>query len=175
MAKNRLFVTSLKSIGLVAAGDNPDAEVVIFKARNAETGTERLARLNQTLADLNQRIEHLNKKRANRRSRRLATIPERKNPMTTKETPQELNELVIAKLDAYARREQFEGEIAGRYGYLSTPREEMVTKIRAKWWSTPDGQAVKDLVRERGGDPADLTTIQKSHSEAFAAIGRLDV
>jgi len=49
-----------------------------------------------------------------------------------------------------------------------------VTKIRAKWWDTPDGQAVKDLVRERGGDPADLTTIAKSHSEAYAAIGRLD-
>ncbi len=30
---NRLFVTSLKSVGLVSAGDNPDAEVVIFKAR----------------------------------------------------------------------------------------------------------------------------------------------
>ncbi len=94
--------------------------------------------------------------------------------MTDKETPQSLNELVVAKLDAYARREQFEGEIAGRYGYLSTPREQMVTKIRAKWWATPDGLAVKDLVRERGGDPADLTTIAKSHSEAYAAIGRLD-
>jgi hypothetical protein len=30
---NRLFVTSLKSIGLVTAGDNPESEVVIFKAR----------------------------------------------------------------------------------------------------------------------------------------------
>ena len=30
---NRLFVTELKSIGLVSEGDNPDAEVVIFKAR----------------------------------------------------------------------------------------------------------------------------------------------
>ena len=30
------------------------------------------------------------------------------------------------------------------------------------------------LVRERGGDPADLTTIQKSHTDAYAAIGRLD-
>ena len=94
--------------------------------------------------------------------------------MTETETPENLNQLVIAKLDGYARKQQFEGEIAGRYGYLSTPREEMIVKIRAKWWGTPDGQAVKDLVRERGGDPADLTTIQKSHSEAFGAIGRLD-
>ncbi len=30
---NRLFVTELKSIGLVSEGDNPDAEVVIFKAK----------------------------------------------------------------------------------------------------------------------------------------------
>jgi len=92
-----------------------------------------------------------------------------------KETPpQELNEWVVDKLDAYARKQQFEGEIGGRYGYLSTPREQMVVKIKSKWWDTPDGQAVRDLVRERGGDPADLTTIQKSHSEAYAAIGRLD-
>jgi len=94
--------------------------------------------------------------------------------MTDKE-PQELNEMVIDKLDAYARKQQFEGEIAGRYGYLSTPREQMVTKIRVAWWDTPDGKAVKDLLRERGGDPADdLTTIAKSHGEAYAAIGRLD-
>jgi len=72
---------------------------------------------------------------------------------TEKETLLNLNELVKAKLDLYARREQFEGEIAGRYGFLSTPREQMVTKIKAKWWDTPDGQAVKDLVRERGGSP----------------------
>ena len=172
MAANRLFVQKIVSVGLVDKADNPESEVVIWK-RRTETGAERLARLNRSLADLNQRIDRLIKKRENRRSSRLATIPERKNPMTMTEK-ETLNELVIAKLDAYARREQFEGEIAGRYGYLSTPREEMVTKIRSKWWSTPDGQAVKDLVRERGGDPADLTTIQKSHSDAYAAIGRLD-
>jgi len=190
---NRLFVTSLKSIGLVSEGDNPESDVVIWKSHGERevadllTGTSntadqriasmnrRLARFKQSLADLNQRIDRLNKKRENRRSSQLATIPERNPPMTTeKETLLNLNELVKAKLDLYARREQFEGEIAGRYGFLSTPREQMVTKIRAKWWDTPDGQAVKDLVRERGGDPADLTTIQKSHSEAYAAIGRLD-
>lgn len=172
---NRLFVDEILSIGLVHKGDNPDSEVLIYKSRN-ETGAERLARLNRSLADLNQRIDRLIKKRENRRSSRLANIPEERNSMTmTDKEPQELNELVISKLDAYARREQFEGEIAGRYGYLSTPREQMVIKIRAKWWDTPDGQAVKDLLRERGRDPSDdLTTIQKSHSEAHAAIGRLD-
>jgi len=172
---NRLFVTSLKSIGLVVAGDNPESEVVIWKSRNTETGTEHLARLNRSLDDLNLRIDRLKKKRADQRSRRLATIPERK-PMTVtdKETPQELNELVKARLDGYARKQQFEGEIAGRYGFLSTPREEMITKIKSKWWDTADGLAVRDLVRERGGDPADLSVIQKSHSDAYAAIARLD-
>jgi len=193
---NRLFVTSLKSIGLVAAGDNPESEVVIFKshidtdprakaaiARWDETVEEwrarnkrRLAAASDVLADLSKRTDRLTTKRTNQRSSRLATIAERNNPMMTeKETPQELNELVKARLDAYAAREQFEGEIQGRYGFLSTPRQEMIIKIRSKWWNTPDGMAVRDLLRERGGDPADdLTTIAKSHGEAYAAIGRLD-
>jgi len=189
---NRLFVTSLKSIGLVVAGDNPESEVVIWKSRKTDAEKwagltiaawdaiveeerarrkKRLATVKKTLDEVTKRIDRLKKQR----STRLATIPER-NPMTVtdKETPQELNELVKAKLDAYARRQQYEGEIAGRYGFLSTPREEMIIKIRAKWWDTADGQAVKDLVRERGGDPADLSMIQKSHGQAFAAIGRLD-
>jgi len=189
---NRLFVTSLKSIGLVSEGDNPDADVVIWKSHSerevadlltAGSNTvdqriasmnQRLARMNRSLADLNQRIRNLKEKRKERLAR-LANIPKERNPMTmTDKEPQELNEMVVEKLDAYARKAQFQGEIAGKYGYLSTPREQMVTKIRAKWWDTPDGLAVKDLLRERGGDPADLTTIQKSHSEAYAAIGRLD-
>jgi len=31
---NRLFVTSLKSIGLVDKGDNPESEVVIWKSHS---------------------------------------------------------------------------------------------------------------------------------------------
>lgn len=89
--------------------------------------------------------------------------------------PADLDELVKAKLDGFARRQQFEGEIKGRYGYLSTPAAEMVVKIKAEWWETPDGIAVRDLLRESGGEPADLTKIAKGHSEARAAIGRLDV
>jgi len=196
---NRLFVTSLKSIGLVSEGDNPESDVVIWKSHsqtlddatldqriasanqlfgphtdNTATFDQRIATLNRSLADLNQRIRNLKEKRKKRLAR-LANIPKERNPMTmTDKEPQELNELVIDKLDAYARKQQFEGEIKGRYGYLSTPREQMVTKIRVAWWDTPDGKAVKDLLRERGGDPADLTTVAKSHSEALAAIGRLD-
>ena len=204
---NRLFVTSLKSIGLVNNPDNPESDVVIWKSHterevadrlsgpilgepgSSHTSTatsttatvdqrlasmnQRLARMNRSLADLNRRIARLKEKRKERLAR-LANIPKERNPMTEKETPQELNELVIAKLDAYARKSQFEGEMKGAWGHESTPREAMVTKIRARWWDTPDGQAVKDLLRERGGDPADLTTIQKSHREAYAAIARLD-
>jgi len=181
---NRLFVTSLKSIGLVVAGDNPESEVLLWKMRHIDTiaqwnaiVAEERARNKRRLADIKKDLDDLNKKIENVQSTRLANIPDERNPpmtMTDKE-PQELNEMVIDKLDAYARKQQFEGEIAGRYGYLSTPREQMVTKIRSKWWDTPDGLAVKDLLRERGGDPADdLTTIAKSHSEAYAAIGRLD-
>jgi len=172
---NRLFVNEILSIGLVNKGDNELAEVVIFKSRNTETVTEWSVRTNRRLADVRKTLEDLNKRIENQRPRRLATIPERNNPMTvTDKEPQDLNELVISKLTAYAVKTQFEGEIEGRYGFLSTPRQEMIIKIRAKWWDTPDGQAVRDLVRERGGDPADLTTIQKSHSDAFAAIARLD-
>jgi len=206
---NRLFVTSLKSIGLVHAGDNPGSEVQIWKSHterevsdlmsgpilgepgSSHTSTatsttatvdqriasmdQRLADMNRRLADLNRRIARLKQKRKERLAR-LANIPKKRNPMTmTDKEPQELNEMVTDKLTAYATREQYEGEIKGRYGYLSTPRQEMIIKIRSKWWDTPDGQAVRDLLRERGGDPAaDLTTIAKSHSEAYAAIGRLD-
>ena len=92
--------------------------------------------------------------------------------------PQDINELVVAKLDAFARRSQFEGEMRGAHGHESTPREQMVTKLKARWWDTPDGKAVKDLLRERtrerSSPTSDLTDIAKSHSEAYAAIGRLD-
>ena len=180
---NRLFVTSLKSIGLVVAGDNPESEVLLWKMRHIDTiaqwnaiVAEERARNKRRLADIKKDLDDLNKKIENVQSTRLANIPDERNPpmtMTDKE-PQELNEMVIDKLDAYARKQQFEGEMKGAWGHESTPREQMVTKIRARWWDTPDGQAVKDLLRERGGDPADLTTIAKSHSEPLAALGRLD-
>jgi len=86
---NRLFVTSLKSIGLVAAGDNPGSEVAIWKSHspreisdlmsgpilgepgsshtstatsNTATFDQRIATLNRSLADLNRRIARLKQK-----------------------------------------------------------------------------------------------------------------
>jgi len=207
---NRLFVTSLKSIGLVHAGDNPGSEVQIWKSHtereisdllsgpilgepgSSHTSTatsttatvdqrirsmaRRIADMKRLLADMNQRILNLKKRRENQRPARLANI-ERTTPMTDKETPQDIDELVMAKLDSFARRSQFEGEMKGAWGHESTPREAMVTKIKARWWETPDGRAVKDLLRERARErsrPASLVAIQKTHSEAYAAIGRLD-
>ena len=207
---NRLFFTSLKSIGLVHEGDNPNSEVLLWKSHeqrtpdaasldrriaaanqlfgpstdNTETPNtetldldQRIARLTRSLKDLNQRIARLKEKRKVRLAN-LANIPKNeRNPMIEKETPQDIDELVMAKLDSFARRSQFEGEMKGAWGHESTPREAMVTKIKARWWETPDGRAVKDLLRERARErsrPASLVAIQKSHSEAYAAIGRLD-
>lgn len=61
MSLNRLFVTSLKSVGLVSAGDNPDAEVVIFKARvDKRTPAEKLL----------SRFDELNKRKFTAEQRR---------------------------------------------------------------------------------------------------------
>jgi len=171
---NRLFVNEILSIGLVGKGDNPDSEALIFKARNTETVTEWSARTNRRLADVRKTLEDLNKRIENQRLASLANIPKERNPTMTKETPQTITEWIDAAVDAFARRSQFEGEMKGAWGHESTPRQEMVTKIRARYWNTPDGQLVKVLQRERGRDPVDLTKIAKSHSEAYAAIGRLD-
>ncbi len=48
---NRLFVTSLKSVGLVAAGDNPDAEVMIFKRKFSAEQRRDLAESGKALKD----------------------------------------------------------------------------------------------------------------------------
>jgi len=149
---NRLFVTSLKSIGLVHEGDNPDSEVLLWKSHEQRTpdaatldrriaaanqlfgpttdGTEtpgtattntgtldqRIARLTRNLADLNSRIAALKEKRKVRLAN-LANIPKNeRNPMIEKETPQDIDELVMAKLDSFARRSQFEGEMKGAWG-----------------------------------------------------------
>ena len=133
MPRNRLFVDKLVSIGMVEAGDNPDSEVAIFKAKEFETG-----------------------------------LKKRNPPMTDEQT---IGQLIKVKVDKHARKVQYDGAIRGDYGYLSTPREEMVTKIKVKFWETDDGKAVALLEREAGKEPADQ--IAKGHSEAYEALGRL--
>jgi len=206
---NRLFVTTLKSIGLVHAGDNPESEVVIYKSHTSReisdrlsgpilgepgsshtstatsttaTVTERIASMDRRiasmkrlLAEMNQRILDLKKKRENQRPTALATIPkERKQPMTDNTEPQSLHAFARDQLDKWARKSQFEGEMKGAWGHESTPREEMVLRIKNGWHATPGGKAVAELVRKQGKEPVDLTKIQKSHSEAYAALALLD-
>jgi hypothetical protein len=48
----------------------------------------------------------------------------------------------------------------------------MIGKVKAKFWNTDDGVAIRKLLHEHGTDPAD--TIVKAHGEAYAALGRLD-
>lgn len=183
---NRLFVSRLTSIGLVDKPDNPESTVVIFKAREFETGQEfedrinaRFKRMDEKLADLTRRLAAIRSRRKRDLERtqgqHLEGTPDpdivaglkKRNTMTDQTTGQ----MIKAKLDAHARKLQYDGAIAGTYGYLSTPTDEMVLKIKVKWWDTDDGRAVKALDRENGADPADK--IAKGHSEAYAALGRL--
>ena len=87
-----------------------------------------------------------------------------------------LDELVKERLDGWAGRRQIEREMGGKWGSMSTPRPEQRVKLRNAWWASPEGIATKELLREQGsGDAAViLKSIEKSHSEAHAAIARLD-
>ncbi len=90
-----------------------------------------------------------------------------------------LDELVAKKLDGFVGRRQIENEIQGKYGSLSTPRVDQRLKIRNLWWASPDGIEVKKLLRDpeqQGSEDGEivLKSIKKSHSEAHAAIARLD-
>jgi len=87
-----------------------------------------------------------------------------------------LDEMVEKKLDSWAGRRQTENMIAGKWGSMSTPRGDQKLKIKALYWQSPDGKAVKELPREQGSGDAEaiLKSVEKSHSEAHAAIARLD-
>ena len=191
MPRNRLFVDEILSVGLVAAGDNPDAEVVLFKSREDKKRRE------PTLADYRNQLEEIEKERQHQQE--VAKIQHRRKdnymPSNTPATDNliakmqrdrdrdqglevepSLDEMVKAKLDDWAARRQIENEIAGKYGSLSTPRIDQRVKIRNLWWQSPDGKAVKELLREQGAGDAEtvIKSVEKSHSEAHAAIARLD-
>ena len=58
MARNRLFVDEILSIGLVAKGDNEPAEVVLFKSRDFDQ-----KRREPTLSDYRNQLEEIRKDR----------------------------------------------------------------------------------------------------------------
>jgi len=193
MARNRLFVDEIVSVGLVAAGDNEPAEVVLFKSRDLDK-----KRREPTLSDYRAQIEEVRKER--RHDQEVDKTEHRKRdntnmPSTTPATDQliakiqrdrdraqgeevepSLDELLKAKLDSWAGRKQTENMIAGKWGSMSTPRVDQKLKIKNLWWASPDGIAVKELLREQGSGDAEviLKSVEKSHSEAHAAIARLD-
>ena len=184
---NRLFVDEILSVGLVNAGDNPDAEVVLFKSREDKKHRE------PSLNDYRAQLEEIEKERQHDQEvDRIENRPKDTNmPSNTpatdaliahiekdrarargEEVADDFDEMVSKKLDAWAGRKQTDNMIAGKWGSMSTPRVDQKLKIKNLWWASPDGKAVKELLREQGaGDPE---LILKSHSEASAAIARLD-
>jgi len=185
MAPNRLYVDEILSIGLVGHGDNPESEVLLWKSRED--------RREPSLNDYRRQLEEIKKER--RHDHEVDKIQARRKdnmPSNTPATDQliakiqrdrdraqglevepSLDELVKAKLDAWAGRTQTENMIAGKWGAMSTPRGDQKIKIKNAWWAGPDGIAVKELLREAGA-ATDPELILKSHSEAHAAIARLD-
>jgi len=188
MARNRLFVESILSIGLVAQGDNEPAEVLLFKSRDFDKKHRE-----PTLSDYRRQLAEIRKDRQHQQevdkadTRRKDTNMPSNTPATDaliahiekdrarargEEVADDLDETIKKKLESWAGRVQIRNEIKGKYGSLSTPRVDQRIKIKALWWASPDGKAVKELLREQGaGDPE---LILKSHSEASAAIVRLD-
>jgi len=92
------------------------------------------------------------------------------------EVADNLDEMVKKKLDGWAGRKQTENMIAGKWGSMSTPRGDQKLKIKNLWWQSPDGIAVKELLREQGSGDAEtiMKSVEKSQSEARSAINRLD-
>jgi len=189
---NRLFIDEILSIGLVAKGDNEPAEVVLFKSRDSdEKGRE------PTLSDYRRQLEdiakdHRHDQEVDRIGNRpkdnimpsntpatdglIAKIQRDRDRDQGLEVEPSLDETVKKKLDAWAGRRQIENEMGGKWGAMSTPRPEQRVKLRNAWWQSPDGLAVKELLREQGAGDAEtiLKSVEKSHSEAHAAIARLD-
>jgi len=187
---NRLFVDEILSVGLVNAGDNPDAEVVLFKSREDEERRE------PTLDDYRAQLEEIEKERQHQQNvDRIEARPKDSNmPSNTpatdaliahiekdraraqgEEVADDFDETVAKKLDAWAGRRQIENEIAGKWGSTTTPRVGQRIKIKALWWQSPDGQLVKAKLRDKTSAGQDSELIMKSlDGETAAALSRLD-
>jgi len=189
---SRLWVDQILSIGLVGKGDNPESTVMLWKSRDFDKKSRE-----PTLSDYRNQLEEIKKERQDQQEvDRIGNRPKDNNmPSTTpvtdrliesieknrareqgEEVTDNLDDLVKSKLDKWAAHRQIENEIAGKYGSLSTPRVDQRLKIKNLWWASPDGLAVKELLREQGSGDAEviLKSVEKSHSEAHAAIRRLD-
>jgi len=189
MARNRLFVDEIVSVGLVAAGDNEPAEVVLFKSRDFDK-----KRREPTLSDYRDQLEDIKKERQHDQEvdksehRRKDNMPSN-TPATDalitsieknrardrgEEVADNFDELVAKRLESWAARRQIENEIAGKYGSLSTPRVDQRVKIRNLWWASPDGQLIKGLLRDGANAGKDGELIVKSlDGETAAALSRL--
>jgi len=190
MARNRLYVDEILSVGLVAAGDNPESEVVLFKSRDDEKRRE------PTLSDYRNQLEEIRKDHRHwEEVDRIEARPKDTNmpsntPITDnlivsieknrardrgEEVADNFDEMVAKKLDAWAGRAQIRNEIKGKYGSLSTPRVDQRIKIKAAWWQSPDGQLIKELLRDGTSAAQDSELIIKSlGGDTAAAIERLD-
>jgi len=189
--RNRLFVDEILSIGLVGKGDNEPAEVVLFKSRDFEKKHRE-----PTLDDYRNQLEEISKERRHDQEvDRIAARPKDTNmksntPVTDGliakiqrdrdrdqglEVEPSFDEMVAKKLDSWAGRVQIRNEIKGKYGSLSTPRVDQRIKIKALWWQSPDGQLIKEKLRDGTNAGQDSELIIKSlDGETAAALSRLD-
>ena len=191
MPPNRLYVDEILSVGMVKAGDNPESEVMLWKSHDDEKKPEPadvVARAQRQLEEIRKerrQWEEVDKiearpKDTNMTSNTPATdalitsIEKQRARNRGEEVADNFDELVAKRLDAWAGRRQIENEIAGKYGSLSTPRIDQRVKIKALWWQSPDGQLIKDLLRDGTNAGQDSELIEKSlDGETAAALSRL--
>jgi len=191
MAPNRLYVDEILSIGLVAAADNPESTVMLYKARDFDKKHRE-----PTLGDYRRQLEEIKKDRQHQQevakadTRRKDTNMPSNTPATDalivsikkdqarargEEVADNLDETIKKKLESWAGRVQIRNEIKGKYGSLSTPRIDQRIKIKALWWASPDGQLVKELLRDGANAGQDSELIMKSlDGETATALSRLD-
>ena len=189
MAPNRLYIDEILSIGLVGKGDNPDSSVMLYKSRDKK---HREPTLNDYRAQLEEiRKDHRHWEEVDRIEARpkdtnmpsntpatdslIAHIEKDRARARGEKVALDFDEVVAKKLDNWAARRQIENEIAGKYGSLSTPRIDQRVKIKALWWQSPDGQLVKEKLRDGTNAGQDSELIVKSlDGETAAALNRLD-
>jgi len=174
MSPNRLWVDEIVSIGLVKAGDNEEAEVMIYKSYTPPS---------ITFADtLNQITEAKTEAlRAAFQKAREETQPMSNTPITDNltellkaEPDGTFTETIKVALDKWAGSQARERHIAPRYGDLQRTRAEIMILAKAEFWDSTEGKALKQLDRAYGSSAASLVLgkIRKSgnYADGFAAL-----